>query len=62
MSRSYSLLAKYFWCLKYLCLLKYFVVLPVDSRVPLSLLDPHGLTFFGLCLPARCDLWLLELG
>ena len=55
--RSYSLPAKYLWCLKYL-----FVVLAVDSRVPLSLLDPHGLAFFGPCLPARSDFWLLELG
>ena len=39
-----------------------FVVLAVDSRVPLSLLDPHGLAFFGPCLPARSDCWLLELG
>ena len=39
-----------------------FVVLAVDSRVPLSLLDPHGLAFFGPCLPGRSDCWLLELG
>ena len=36
-----------------------FVMLDVDSRVPLSLLDPHCLAFFGPCLPARCDCWLL---
>ena len=36
------------------------VVLAVDSRVPLTLLDPHGLAFFGPCLPARSDWWLLE--
>ena len=39
-----------------------FVVLAVDSRAPLSLLDPHYLAFFGPCLPARSDCWLLELG
>ena len=39
-----------------------FVVLAVDSRVPLSLLDPHGLVFFGPCLPPRCDCWMLESG
>ena len=40
-----------------------FVVLAVDSRVPLSLLDPHGLAFFGPCLlPEISDCWLLELG
>ena len=38
------------------------VVLAVDSRVPLSLLDSHCLAFFGPCLPARSDCWLLELG
>ena len=31
----------YLWCLLF-----------VDSRVPLGLLDPHGLAFFGPCLPA----------
>ena len=39
-----------------------FVVLAVNSRVPLILLDPDGLAFFGPCLPARSDCWLLELG
>ena len=39
-----------------------FLVLAVDSRVPLSLLDPHGLAFFGRCLPARSDCCLLQLG
>ena len=39
-----------------------FVVLDFDSRIPLSLLDPHCLAFFGPCLPARSDCWLLELG
>ena len=39
-----------------------FGVLDVDSRVPLSRLDPHYLAFFGPCLPARSDCWLLELG
>ena len=39
-----------------------FVVLAVDSRVLLGLLDPHGLAFFGPCLPARSKCWLLELG
>ena len=39
-----------------------FVVLAVDSRVPFSLLDPHCLAFFGPCLPARFNCWLLELG
>ena len=38
------------------------MVLAVDSRVPLSLSDPHGLAFFGPCLPARYDCWLPELG
>ena len=40
-----------------------FVVLAVDSRVPLSLLDPHGLAFFGPCLllrdlTAACSSWV----
>ena len=39
-----------------------FVVLAVDSRAPLSLLDPHYLAFFGPCLPARSDCWMLGLG
>ena len=73
MPRFYSLLEKIFVVL--LLLLRgdvsvllaareIFVVLVVDSRVPLSLLvlDPHGLAFFGPCLPARSDCWLLELG
>ena len=38
-----------------------FGMLSVDSRVPLGLLDPHSLAFFGPCLPARSDCWLLEL-
>ena len=37
------------------------VVIAVDSRVPLCLLDPHCLAFFGSRLPARSDCWLLEL-
>ena len=37
-----------------------FVVLAVDSRAPLGLLDPHGLAFFSPCLPARSDCWMLE--
>ena len=57
MSRSYSLLEKYL-----LAVPEIFVVLAVDSRVPLGLLDPHGLAFFGPRLPARSDYWLLELG
>ena len=40
-----------------------FVVLAaVESRVPVGLLDPHCLAFFGPCLPARSDCCLLELG
>ena len=47
----------YLWCLKYFlwCLL-------LTRVVPLGLLFPHGLAFFGPCLPARSDYWLLELG
>ena len=47
----------YLWCLKYLWCLLF-----VDSRVPLGLLDQHGIAFFGPCLPARSDCCLLELG
>ena len=37
-----------------------FVVFAVDSRVPLSLLDPYGLAFFGPCLylTAGCRNWV----
>ena len=76
MPRFYSLLEKIFVVLLLLCgdvsvllaareifvVPEIFVVLDVDSRVPLSLLDPHYLAFFGPCLPARSDCWLLELG
>ena len=70
MPRFYSLLEKIFVVLLLLrghvsvllAAREIFVVLAVDSRVPLSLLDPHGLALFGRCLPARSDCWLLELG
>ena len=70
MPRFYSLLEKIFVVLLLLrrdvsvllAAREIFVVLAVDSRVPLSLLDPHGLAFYGPCLPARSDCWLLELG
>ena len=45
----------YLWCLKYL-----WCFLLVDPHVPLGLFDPHGLAFFGPCLPAKSDCWLLE--
>ena len=75
MPRFYSLLEKFFVVLLLLrgdisvlvaaremfVVPEIFVVLAVDSRVPLSLLDPHGLAFCP-CLPARSDYWLLELG
>ena len=51
MFRFYSLCwrSTYLWCLKYLwCLL-------MLTRVFFGLLDPHGLAFFGTCLPARSD-------
>ena len=70
MPRSYSLLEKIFVVLLLLrgdvsvivAAREILVVLAVDSRVPPSLLDPHGLAFFGPCLPARSDCCLLELG
>ena len=61
MSRSYSLLEKYFFVVPQI-FVKYLWCLLLTSRVPLGLLDPHGLAFFGPCLPARSDCWLLELG
>ena len=69
MPRFYSLLEKIFVVLLLLrdvsalvAAREIFVVPAVDSRVPLSLLDPHGLAFFGRCLPARSDCCLLQLG
>ena len=47
----------YLWCPKY-----WWCLLFVDSRIPLGLLDPHGLAFFCPCLPAESDCWLVELG
>ena len=69
MPRFYSLLEKIFVVLLLLrdvsalvAAREIFVVPAVDSRVPLSLLDPHGLAFCGPCLPARSGVWMLELG
>ena len=77
MPRFYSLLEKIFVVLLLLrghvsvllaareifVVLEIFMVLATDSRVPLSLLDPHGLAFFGPCLllrdlTAACSSWV----
>ena len=51
-SRSYSMVEKYLFIVS-----EIFAVLAVCL-----LLDPYGLAFFGPCLPAQSDCWLLELG